>query len=218
VVTSASAQLPFCPATPSKSLAYAPNRSVNVLYMGSNDKRVFRRVRALQALRNTPGGKAILFDRVFNRSGGIYGAMRVANLEQMRDAVFTLCPMGDTPSTPRIYHAIARGSIPLIDDRFQRPWQGMWGIDWSRLSVAIRFSFASNSSAPRQGRPRLDQGTRQLHLPAARVVSDLQRRVWEHAHSFECEPDSLAFVAFLGHAFCTFSRATARLRCGNESR
>ena len=42
-------------------------------------------------------------------------------LELMGDATYTLCPGGDAPDSPRLYSALARGSVPLVEPSTRLP-------------------------------------------------------------------------------------------------
>ena len=208
-----SAFFPFCPAAPNPELPFAPNRSLDVVFIGANHTSIPRRLRALQGLSHTPRSRAVLLR---NRMSGVYGNARAFDAEVMRDAIFTLCPMGDTPGTPRIYHAIARGSVPLVDDFFVGPWaqrsRTLSGrarrrrrpqlldplkVDWRAISAPIRFTYPNGTWR--------DKEKRTLWLPPREHWARLQRRVWEARHSFECEPSSAPFVHEVERAMCTFA-------------
>ena len=49
---------------------------------------------------------------------------------------YTLAPHGDTPESKRIYDAIAKGSFPLVDERFVPP--PVAGVRWREIIIRLR--------------------------------------------------------------------------------
>ena len=94
----------------------------------------------------------------------------------MDQAVYTLCPMGDAPDSPRVYSALARGSIPLVDEATSLPPLA----PWQDFSARIRFDASGV-----------------LQLPSAQRERQLQRAAWEHRHAFECEGSNPRFAAYI---------------------
>ena len=105
----------------------------------------------------------------------------------MQDAVLTLCPEGDVPESMRIYHALARGSIPLVSTAFHGPNF----TNWKDISAPIRF--ASRESGGRSGQ----RGETQLALPSEATLRRLQANVWRQSHTFECERANHVFTAYV---------------------
>jgi hypothetical protein len=124
----------------------------------------------------------------------------------MRDAVYTLCPPGDVPDSPRIYQAIARGSIPLLDDYFQRPAFVRGGAQWDAFSARILFTYPNGTWSSKESRARRGR-MRTLLLPTEQRQLELQHAVWRVSRSFECEPDSEDFVDYVGRALERFASA-----------
>ena len=112
----------------------------------------------------------------------------------MRDAVFTLCPAGDTPESNRIYQAVQRGSIPLVDTSFQGPPIATW----SELSRTIHFSTLSDQPNDASGK--------RLRLPPPAETRSLQWAVWARSRFFDCEPENRRFSSYLVRSLQAFSR------------
>lgn len=122
----------------------------------------------------------------YNRGKGV----RSADVYRtMADATYTLCPAGDAPDSPRVYSALAHGSVPLLDPATQPPPL----LNWSLISAPIRF----------------EGGVLQLPSPAEEAA--LLRNVWTHRFDFECEATNPAFAAYLAAAVARVSGAAARL-------
>lgn len=183
--------MPYCPAAPYTSLPYRPDRPVKVLYIGTMGRpggQTYRvRSRVLSALNRTLGPSdvriVLLGDRSHKHSGSPL-------LELMQDAVLTLCPEGDVPESMRIYHALARGSIPLVSTAFHGPSF----TNWTEISAPIRFT--RRGSGGRGGR----RGETQLALPSDATLRRLQANVWRHSHTFECERANHLFTAYVHSA------------------
>jgi hypothetical protein len=176
-----SAHMPYCPPARAPQLPFMPNRSTLVLFIGSNHTSD-RRVQALNGIAHTPRSHIILLK---SRDPGV--VWNGAPLELMRDAVYTLCPHGDTPESQRIYQALAMGSVPLLDYDFQKPAFA----NWSSFSTLIRYHQGGTAKG--------------LLLPSLRQQQRLQRSAWLHSHVFECEPRSNSFVAYVAHALMRFA-------------
>lgn len=177
---SRSCHMPYCvvrppqPAPAASAPASRPaNRSISVLFIGTPRLPNKDRECAVRALRFIPGARVV---SLLNRSES-NGDLR----ELMRDATFTLCPAGDTPESERIYQAIARGSIPLLDEQFQPPPLAAW----SRFSATITFR---------------NKWKRELSLPSPEHTARLQQAVKKHARRFECRADDLVFQAYIRRA------------------
>ena len=97
-------------------------------------------------------------------------------LRLMSEATYTLCPAGDAPDSPRVYSALAHGSIPLIDSTTSLPPLA----DWRNFSVRIRFA---------------DDGS--LVLPSPQRERELQHGAWAARRAFECEPTNPLFAAYV---------------------
>ena len=178
-----SCHMPYCARAPPPpvrpptsglaSSSAPPNRSISVLFIGTARLPNHDREWAVRALRFVPGSRVI---SLHNRSEDNEG-MR----ELMREATFTLCPAGDVPDSPRIYQAIARGSIPLLDAQFQPPPLAAW----PRFSAPITY---------------VNQWRRKLLLPSPEHTARLQRAVEQHARRFECRAGNPAFRTFIARA------------------
>ena len=108
-------------------------------------------------------------------------------LAMMYESTYTLCPAGDAPDSPRVYSALARGSIPLVDPKTSLPPLA----DWNELSATIRFD---------------GQGT--LILPSARRETKLLRGAWAHRHAFECDATNPLFTAYIVRSLARILRAS----------
>ena len=80
-------------------------------------------------------------DKLTDTSFGYKGNFSTqAQVKGMRSSIFCLAPRGDTPSSRRIYDAIAFGCIPvLISEEFDPPFQGMHNssLNWSTFSLSF---------------------------------------------------------------------------------
>ena len=95
-------------------------------------------------------------------------------LQLMQDAVYTLCPEGDTPDSERIYHAISHGSIPVLNDAFQPPPL----VDWSTLSTRIIIGASRSLVLPsRQLEQQLQLGVFATDARAKVAASHLEVRL-----------------------------------------
>ena len=173
-------------------------RNISVLFLGSMETPLLysRRRSLLRAARQTRGALVIVQPRdrlasialasgqYYNRStdGGelpsLLGLMAVSN--------YTLCPEGDTPESERIYQAIARGSIPLLNPAFHPPPIA----DWAQFSAAIA----------------VDKSGRMISLPSARRTAKLQQGL-EHTAQlgrvFHCTVDNPKFADYMARALQT---------------
>ena len=191
VVTTLSAHIPYCPPESTPQLPFKPDRKDTVLFVGSDLTANPKRRKALDALVHTPGSRHV---RLSNRSEIDTQQDGEALLDLMRDAVFTLCPAGDAPDSPRIYQAIARGSIPLVDSSFQRPSLAAWE----------SFSWLIGVANQTHARPQ-EKRKRSLLLPSSAATRALQEAVWVHSHAFDCEPENPHFYGYLLRALNAFS-------------
>ncbi len=175
-----SVPLPYCVSPPAgEPPAVDAPRRIRIIFIGSNLSKMGRRRAPLDAAARTPGAELVLLSRAGLRAAGGRAALARAR-EAMRDAAFTLCPAGDTPESSRIYEALARGSVPLVDASFRGPRVVP---DWGAISWTIR----------------LDAGGR-LALPGARRERRLREEVWRHRRSFLCERASAPFARYVGQA------------------
>ena len=100
-----------------------------------------------------------------------------------RQATYTLAPYGDTPESARIYQALAAGSVPIVDQDFQRPRFA----SWANFSLTIQ-SACTCQCACANATWRLPERARQLAL---------HRGAFLHARTFACEPSNAAFTAYV---------------------
>jgi hypothetical protein len=157
-----SVYMPYCPLTPASSVASQPQRArrrINALFFGSVPSRRVagtraRRLDSVSALRRLPGAKVVLLSE---RDGSSNVSARAMAL--MRESEYTLCPYGDTPESRRIYQALSVGSIPIVEDDFQRVGIAPWSHFSIRISRACRgrcgcpnATFQSKRSSTASGR------------------------------------------------------------------
>ena len=116
-------------------------------------------------------------------------------LRLMDDATYTLCPAGDAPDSPRVYSALAHGSIPLIDAATSLPPMAPWG----EFSARIEFDAAGA-----------------LVLPSAAREASMRRLAWAHRHAFECEPHNLIFAAYMERSLATLVEAARAQRAARQ--
>ena len=109
-------------------------------------------------------------------------------LSLMSDAVYTLCPAGDAPDSPRVYSALAHGSIPLIDNATSLPPLA----NWSKFSWRIGFEA---------------DGT--LRLPNAKAERRMLHAAWKFRHAFECEASNPSFAAYIERSLRRIIKASS---------
>lgn len=172
-----SAYFPYCPLRATPRLPYKPDRRYRAVFIGSATK---HRKRLLAAAARTGG---VVVRLLASRS---HNLSKVADKELMRDAVYTLCPSGDTPESQRVYQAIQRGSVPLVTDRFQFPFAP--SADWHTFSA-----------------PLCVEADGTLGLPDKHDRLLLQRSVHAHAAAFDCEPTNPYFIDFVARALRVFA-------------
>eukprot|EP00965_Chrysotila_dentata_P262792 6214675-Pleurochrysis_carterae.AAC.3 len=187
-----SIHMPYCPASPAPNLLTNQARPIRILFLGSNVTKgaAYSRRAVLDALQRTNGSVLLLRSRAHG--------INASSLDVMRQAVYTLCPEGDTPDSERIYHALSRGSVPVLNSAFQPPGFA----DWSKFSVRIR----------------VDPGTGALVLPTGVHQAALQYNAQMNARTFECELDNPYFRRYVAlsvmrlatHAAVTTARREAR--------
>lgn len=195
--TSTSFAMPYCPAAPAaggseEGAASTPPsaaRRTRVLFIGSNFSSASRkpllrqRGEALAALSRTPGHEAMLLHRrEMRHNPSLVAEVQQRSARRMREATYTLCPPGDAPESSRIYQALAAGSIPLVGSAFV-PAPLANEVNWSSVTHVIA-----------------TDGDGRLVLPDAEREAALRRAVWRHRRSFECEPSSQLFVAYVARA------------------
>jgi len=171
-----SAYIPYCPSGPTPPAPFTPNRRMRALFIGSP---LIGRALLLAAAARTPGV------HVVNLTSRAHTQSAMSTKELMRDAVFTICPSGDTPESQRIYQAVQRGSVPLVTNRFQFPFGN---VDWHSLSAPLCIT---------------SDGT--LGLPHERDWPLLQRSVHAHMNAFDCELSNPFFLDFLARALRVFA-------------
>ena len=209
VDTRRAVHVPYCPSGPWTLPApkFRPTRSTRVLFIGS-DLRVRNRMLRLLHQQNISRKLVIVnpFRRTTpstlwcdvshplhtycperNRSLSLKHGRRTMNvgvssadvLALMEDATYTFCPAGDTPDSPRLYSAIAHGSVPLLDPTTQL----VPLFNWSTVSALIRFD--SNGS---------------MIFPSARNELALLRAVWTFRNSIDCEQNNPLLNTYLDRA------------------
>lgn len=107
-------------------------------------------------------------------------------LAMMWDATYTLCPAGDAPDSPRVYSALAHGSIPLVDPATSLPPLA----NWSDFSWPIRIDSAGV-----------------LVLPTAQQEAMLLRSAWRHRRAFDCEASNPAFTGYIERSLAIIAAA-----------
>ena len=177
--------MPYCTRTPAPQPALKPDRPISIVFVGTVPKRRggtrARRIATIAALRRTPGAKIELLG---SRAADVNVSARA--IELMRDATYTLCPYGDTPESRRIYQALSVGSIPIVEDDFQRPAFAPWGSFSTRIQRLCECRCACPNAT--------------FRLPSAWRQRSLQLSAVRHAKTFECEPDNPAFTTYIQRA------------------
>lgn len=208
-----SLHMPYCPSGPAPPMALRLERSVRVLFIGSELDYVKTRARAIHALNRTPGARLELL----NRDPGCSGSgncrsplessrlMRSRRLEAMRDAVYTVCPAGDAPDSPRIYQALAAGSVPLIE----RDLQVVGFADWTQFSLLLDEACAGCRSRGVDLAACACRTASMRNLPTGARAIALQRAAHAHARTFECEPGNEAFTSFVERSLRRFRACAA---------
>ena len=121
-----------------------------------------------------------------------------AVLDLMYAATYTLCPAGDAPDSPRVYSALSRGSIPLIDPATSLPPLA----PWANFSVRIRFDESGK-----------------LVLPASpSEEARLRRAAWEHRDAFLCEAANFRFTAYVERSLAKIVQAAGAKQRGPRAR
>ena len=163
--------VPYCPPQPWGSpLTHNHPRPISVLFYGSPDQGHGVRQRFVRAMLRTNGSQLLrVTDKAPMRSDD-------DRFGPMARASYTLCPPGDTPESQRIYHAISQGSVPLLDDSFQRPSI----VNWSTLSAPLRINEAG-----------------ELELPTGTRARELQRGVWRERQTISCEASNPHFRRYV---------------------
>ena len=198
-----SIQMPYCLASAQwPQQPYQSDRGTRVLFIGTP---LPNRRETLRALNNTPGGRLVILKN--RRETG--SLMQEQIIEQMRNATYTLCPPGDTPESRRVYHALAAGSIPLLDPGFQPPPV----VNWSAISAPIAIQVHRLRSVHRLRGRRRKKAT--IRLPKNEL--DLQREAWKHARAFECSASNPYFAQYvkssLAHLIRCAEDEAAGVRC-----
>ena len=178
----------YCPRTPPPALNLRSARRHTVLFIGSTVGVSNPRQIALRALARTPGAHIVDLSSQPNGSRRERVDRDEQLLSLMCDSIFTLCPLGDTPDSQRIYQAVACGSVPLLNRLFQPPSIA----DWSNFSAPIA------STHPYWHGP--------LKLPAPSRVRELQLGALAHARDFECEASNDRFASYVTEALRTLAQ------------
>tara|TARA_B110001452_G_scaffold130686_1_gene108564 strand:- start:150 stop:1424 length:1275 start_codon:yes stop_codon:yes gene_type:complete len=208
-----SLHMPFCPSGPSSPTPLRLERSVRVLFIGSELAYVTTRARAIHALNRTPGARLELLNRDAACSGSSNcraplessRLMQSSRLEAMRDAVYTVCPAGDAPDSPRIYQALAAGSVPLIE----RDLQVVGFADWSQFSLRLDAACAGCRTRGIDLAGCACPDASMSNLPTGDRAVVLQRAAHEHARTFECEPGNAAFTSYVERSLRRFRACDA---------
>ena len=208
-----SLHMPFCPSGPSPPTPLRLERSVRVLFIGSELAYVTTRARAIHALNRTPGARLELLNRDAACSGSSNcraplessRLMQSSRLEAMRDAMYTVCPAGDAPDSPRIYQALAAGSVPLIE----RDLQVVGFADWSQFSLRLDAACAGCRTRGIDLAGCACPDASMSNLPTGDRAVVLQRAVHEHARTFECEPGNAAFTSYVERSLRRFRACDA---------
>lgn len=194
-----SIHLPYCPPHRAAAESLPSHRFVRVAYIGSS---LFQRKKILYALHRQNFTRRLVILNPFRRArphtlwcdirhplhddGESRKVTRKnPNCSHMRDilqqSTYTLCPVGDTPDSPRVFSAIARGSIPLIEDATARVLPRI--LNWTMLTSVVRFAL---------------DGSMILPSPAEEHV--LQANIERYRRAIDCEPQNLLLRAYVAHS------------------
>jgi hypothetical protein len=167
VDVSTSVLVPYC--VPNPTVRRSVRRPLRAVFIGSA---VASRRPLIDAARRTPG---VVVEELAQRA--LAPNQSAAWLStMMSQAVYTICPPGDTPESQRIYQALSVGSVPLVAPGFQPPAIA----EWRRFAAPLCV---------------LPDGS--LGFPDAAAQRVLQHGAWHHAQAFSCDAGNPKMVAYL---------------------